>query len=159
MRLAHFCPSPVSVTGGCQFWLFFFFFFPNWMGKDVQLGKAGGSLRSRAETQMTRALRLCWETRPWASAWAADSTSPTSLSFREVSSPRSNPLTHLCVPYIPIIFYAIILKYVCVCLCMGVGTHKGQKMALPPLELEIQAVVPCLIRVWGTQLRSSTRGQ
>lgn len=47
---------------------------------------------------------------------------------------------------------------VCVCvLHVSAHTHRDQKRALDPLELELQAVVNYRIWVLGTELRSSRR--
>jgi hypothetical protein len=37
------------------------------------------------------------------------------------------------------------------------STHRGQKRASDPLELELQALVSCSTQVLGTELRSSAR--
>lgn len=41
---------------------------------------------------------------------------------------------------------------VCVCIYMCESTHIGQKSVLEPLELDLEAVVSCLIWVLGPEL-------
>lgn len=52
------------------------------------------------------------------------------------------------------------IKYICICVylpVMCVGSQRGQKGVLHPLELEFHADVSCIMRVLGAELLSSGR--
>lgn len=70
--------------------------------------------------------------------------------------PISLPSLYISLPIYSFIFYLCVFMCVCVRVChMYVNAHIGQKRALDPLDLELQAVVSHLIRVLEIKLMYS----